>query len=70
MSGAFNRLGPRARAALGRAIRQAFDAGVAHGRQGRGLNLGQVQDYALNLVETAMIQDAAEAEAAAQDPHA
>lgn len=69
MSGAFNRLGPRARSALQRAIRQAFDAGVAHQRQGRGLNLGQVQDYALNLVETAMIQDVAEAEAGAQDPH-
>jgi hypothetical protein len=62
-------LGPRAQAALNTAIRAAFDAGVAQGRQGRGLNLRQVQDYAQHQVQTAMILDAAETEAAAQDPH-
>lgn len=56
-------LGPRARAALDSAIRAAFTAG--QGRQTRALNLAQTQDYARHQVETAMILDAAEADAAA-----
>lgn len=63
-------LGPRARAALQTAIRAAFDTGVAHARHRSGTYLDQVQSYARNLIETAMITDAAEAEAGVQDPHA
>jgi hypothetical protein len=59
---AFNRLGPRAREAL----RRAVDTALVAGRAGR-LPVAQVeqhQSYALDLVETAMIHDAAEAQQA------
>jgi hypothetical protein len=67
MSGAFNRLGPRARAALRRATENALRAG--YGQRQSAAQIQMQFDYALNLVETAMIQDAADAEAGAQDPH-
>lgn len=60
MSCAFNRLGPRARDAL----RRAVDTALVAGRAGR-LPLQQIEQqhrYALDLVETAMIHDAAEAQ--------
>lgn len=69
MSAAFNRLGPRARDALARAILQAFRAGQNHARGRASQQMAPLHEYALNLVETALILDAAEAEAAGQDPH-
>jgi hypothetical protein len=69
MSGAaFNRLGPRAQGALRRATETAMTA--AAGRRPAAADLDRQFRYALALIETAMILDAAEAEAAAQDPHA
>lgn len=61
---AFARLGPRARDALRRATVNALLAG----RSGPQSAAQQQMhfDYALNLIETAMIVDAAEAEARSQ----
>jgi hypothetical protein len=56
MSGAaFNRLGPRARAALARVVETAVYAG----RDNRAVD-PRLQEYALDRIETAMILDAAE----------
>ena len=67
MSAAFNRLGPRARGALRRSTETAMRA--ATGRMPNAQELDRQFRYALDLVETAMILDAAEAAAAGQDPH-
>lgn len=61
------RLGPHARAALYSALDQALrGAGVPRPGHER---VQRLLDYTLDRVEPAMIRDAAEAEAAAQDPH-
>lgn len=67
MIAAFNRLGPRARGALRRSTETAMRAATGRPPATHALDL-QFR-YALDLIETAMILDAAEAEAAAQDPH-
>jgi hypothetical protein len=55
--GAFNRLGPRARAALTRVLETAVRAG----RDGDRAAPGKLVTYAIDRIETAMILDAAEA---------
>jgi hypothetical protein len=68
MSGAaFTRLGPRAQGALRRTTETAMMA--AAGRRPAAAELDRQFRYALALIETAMIVDAAEAEVAGQDPH-
>lgn len=62
-----NSLGPQARVALDSAIRQALTAGYQKSSDPGGARLTQIQDYARNLVETAMILDAAQAERIARD---
>lgn len=66
MTAMSTQLGPKARAALARAI----EAAVQAVRSDRSVSAARHVEYALNLVETAMVVDAAEAEAHAQDPHA
>ena len=70
MSGAaFTRLGPRAQGALRRATETAMTATRLQ-RTPAAADLDRQFRYALALIETAMILDAAEAESAAQGPHA
>lgn len=56
-----NRLGPRARAALARSIETAVQAG----RKGQAPSVQRHVEHALDVIETSMILDVAEAEAAA-----
>jgi hypothetical protein len=58
---AFNRLGPRARAALRRGIENAVREGGATRSAPPASRIQAHYDYTVNLVETAMILDAAEA---------
>jgi hypothetical protein len=65
---AFNRLGPRARAALRRGIENAVREGGATRSSPPATRIQAHYDYTLNLVETALILDAAEAAAGQDQP--
>lgn len=65
--GAFNRLGPRARAALRRGLENAVRESGATRSAPPSSRIQAHYDYTLTLLETAMILDAAEAASQGQD---